>query len=820
MLKYDNTVSSQVDGKPIYGAQVSVYTADSGTPSLATIFADEAGTTPLSQPILTDQLGYFAFYIGDGKYNIRVMPGAGEISRTNITMVDTLQLKQRALIVPVNEDGGTLPPADQRQNKLLGFDSGGNPTMAVPNSFAGPPGPANSTYTTLAGLKAAAVSNASYIFAPPSGSDGGLAAGTFLYQTAGAPYTADGVNIIKLDAVPLTTGALVRQAAAGVNFDGRSVNAKLLENASVTDARFAGGAKMDGRFSNVAYTTAGSAIVSCADAAFTASDVGKLVFLSKAGTSGAMLVTSIASVQSATQATLATNAGTTVTSASPQNFYWGTDDAAAWNAAIAAARLVSVPPGRSLLGSVVTGRDGIVVRGAGSSAWEPYTGGAFPDVYRSEVVFSGGTAISVAGCNTPRIEGLGIKAAGGRQSPYGAAAGYQAGTVGLDITSSFNFSHGDITFHGCEHGIYSAPTPSMSAQMPHIGVIGGSDCHKLVSLGDSTSPVTPDDTHPYVVRDMRYEGVLIALHCDYYLYARSCDGIRVENVRFFPCGTTAIDIANMPFVTLTGVTLFETGQEQIRLSNIQHVNFSGILARAGAYTTAFPLPQKTALVMDGCLDSNLHLTISQPSGKLIEATGCSATTITLSADTPFFTTGNATNASGAIQLTSCDETVATGTVSGNGHWINVFADEQSARTLVNNVKGEPISGTVRGYNTAHRDILTVTLPTDITLGAGGVSDPVAKPRVYIPAGKVLKARSVKQTSPTVQLRTVVAGNAVLWTGASEADGGTLSIEDKVLFDNSSGVAGYYAVELTLRNPSGGAVTVPAGHQIFISTATV
>lgn len=82
----------------------------------------------------------------------------------------------------------------------------------------GPTGPANSTYTTLAALKAAAVSNASYIFAPPSGSDGGAAPGTFLYQTAGAPYTADGVNVIKLDAVPLTTGALVRQGAEGIAF--------------------------------------------------------------------------------------------------------------------------------------------------------------------------------------------------------------------------------------------------------------------------------------------------------------------------------------------------------------------------------------------------------------------------------------------------------------------------------------------------------------------------------------------------------------------------------------------------------------------------
>lgn len=142
MLKYDNTVSSTVDGKPIYGAQVTIFTADEpSNPQAATIYSDEDGTIPLSQPILTDQLGYFAFYIRDGKYDIRVMTGAVEISRTNITMVDTLSLKQRALLVPVNEASGTLPAAGERAGKLLGFDSEGAPSMAVPNSFVGPPGP-------------------------------------------------------------------------------------------------------------------------------------------------------------------------------------------------------------------------------------------------------------------------------------------------------------------------------------------------------------------------------------------------------------------------------------------------------------------------------------------------------------------------------------------------------------------------------------------------------------------------------------------------------------------------------------------------------
>lgn len=116
----------------------------------------------------------------------------------------------------------------------------------------GPTGPANSTYLTKAALTAAPVTNGSYIFAPPSGSDGGAAAGTFLYQTAGAPYTADGVNVIKLDAVPLTTGALVRQAADGINFDGRPVAVKIAEIPAVTDTANAGGAKGDASTDNAA----------------------------------------------------------------------------------------------------------------------------------------------------------------------------------------------------------------------------------------------------------------------------------------------------------------------------------------------------------------------------------------------------------------------------------------------------------------------------------------------------------------------------------------------------------------------------------------
>lgn len=223
MLKYDNSVSSSIDGKPIYGAQVTVLD-EQGNP--AVLYSDESGTTLLSQPVLTDQAGYFAFYIGDGRYNIEVMTGSVLISRTNITMVDTLTLKSRALLVPVNEDAATLPPAGDRAGMLLGFDQAtGAPTALAANSFAGPPGAADNTYPDKPSL---AASDTSRIVAS-------------LRQTPTQPgaryYWTEGNYTGRTDAIvstfgggtPISQGAWLPQPASGVAYQGRSLDEKVAE---------------------------------------------------------------------------------------------------------------------------------------------------------------------------------------------------------------------------------------------------------------------------------------------------------------------------------------------------------------------------------------------------------------------------------------------------------------------------------------------------------------------------------------------------------------------------------------------------------------
>ncbi len=76
----------------------------------------------------------------------------------------------------------------------------------------GDTGPANSTYPTLLALKAASPSNLSFILA----SDAGPV--TYAYVAGNFSAAHDELNVVELDAVPLTSGALVRQDAGAMTY--------------------------------------------------------------------------------------------------------------------------------------------------------------------------------------------------------------------------------------------------------------------------------------------------------------------------------------------------------------------------------------------------------------------------------------------------------------------------------------------------------------------------------------------------------------------------------------------------------------------------
>lgn len=68
-------------------------------------------------------------------------------------------------------------------------------------------------YSTLSAFKAGPISNKVQVLQDPS-----VAFGTFNWETANAPYTADDVNVIKADSTALSVGAWVRQSASSVAF--------------------------------------------------------------------------------------------------------------------------------------------------------------------------------------------------------------------------------------------------------------------------------------------------------------------------------------------------------------------------------------------------------------------------------------------------------------------------------------------------------------------------------------------------------------------------------------------------------------------------
>lgn len=78
----------------------------------------------------------------------------------------------------------------------------------------GPPGPANSTYTSLAALKAASPANITYALVTATGD------AEFVYREGNYTGRANDIDVVALSGTPLTTGALVR-----VGFERVSVRA-------------------------------------------------------------------------------------------------------------------------------------------------------------------------------------------------------------------------------------------------------------------------------------------------------------------------------------------------------------------------------------------------------------------------------------------------------------------------------------------------------------------------------------------------------------------------------------------------------------------
>lgn len=159
------------------------------------------------------------------------------------------------------------------------------------------------------------------------------------------------------------------------------------------------GAKFDGILQGDGACTIGTNTFSTTSGPpgpFLATDVGKIISIKGCGVAGAALVTTITGFTSTTQITFGGPAASVT--ASPTNFYFGTDDTVAWNSAITAlgtqGGTIVAPIGKSIItstiilgdgGAALSTKNGIHIIGQGSGATQLGIGVAATEVWWTHI---------------------------------------------------------------------------------------------------------------------------------------------------------------------------------------------------------------------------------------------------------------------------------------------------------------------------------------------------------------------------------------------------------------------------------------------------
>ncbi len=195
------------------------------------------------------------------------------------------------------------------------------------------------------------------------------------------------------------------------------------------------GARCDARTVSDVETAAGSPVITSSTAAFSAADVGKVASL-RAGAVG--ITTTILSVQSALQATLAANVGATGTG---RILTWGTDDSVAVQAAVNAAPAAAtvIIPGQTLVTTALSITKDLTISGVGVSE---VTGGIIDSSFGSGpslVPYLRGSVLimATAATNVVDITGTGVNV--------------HFTALGIRFAPA-------IMFTNTGHGVYAVPT--------------------------------------------------------------------------------------------------------------------------------------------------------------------------------------------------------------------------------------------------------------------------------------------------------------------------------------------------------------------------
>lgn len=486
-----------------------------------------------------------------------------------------------------------------------------------------------------------------------------------------------------------------------------------------------------------------------------------------------------------------------------------TDDYTAIMAALETARVVTLAPGRFRIRSPIRLRDGQALRGSGSGGWEPYIGhGAPAALGRTTIVVDSGVAIDARDSANVELSGLAIAARDARQSAWANPPGFQKGAVGIDIVGSLQFRAIDVSFHGLEVAVSALANKGRTAQMPSLDQWSAHDCGTVFQLISKSSNFAP-------VRDARISGCIGAVHCKTVVDASNCDGLRIENCRFFQCSGNAVRARNTPFITIIGTTMFETTEATLELRECSGVTMAGVqLVRAGFYHSS-PAVQREAVILDRCQDVSFEGLIERPIGRAFTITDSRNVSIGGAIANPFWSTGSLGSNDAAICIENSSSISLNSAFSGGDYWIAVMVDAQSARTTRGQIATEESAGVIRCHSVQAAPLghfTRLTASTPIIAGRTAIIDTI---RIFVPPLSNLVSRSVSVTFDGV----VVQADTLRWSSqTTEPSGGSLSLERQVLHTNSQHQGHYASVPIGLHNPSTRDIAVPPGTEVGLSLA--
>jgi hypothetical protein len=498
------------------------------------------------------------------------------------------------------------------------------------------------------------------------------------------------------------------------------------------------------------------------------------------------------------------------------------DDTSSVQQALSAFRDVKFPVGRFRLTAPVKAQSNSKISGAGISAWRPYT---LPPTIISqgqttEILVTNHIAFDISATTNVVIDGFGFTSSTATTSFFGFDAEYTAGAIGIYATSASSFRIKNVSFMGLEYGLAQSPDDEVVAGGVGSGqwsldTYTATDCLVGVRVGSPASS-------SFRAADFQITNCLISDHVNKHVEVYFSDGVRIENCRFFKGNDVGIDLYDVPFVTLNGVTVFESNSHSMRFTRCKYISGSSIQAvRAGGYQAATPWPSSSiGVFIDSCESVALQGLIERPAGPAVKIENSKAVDINFSILQPFFTNqmSNFNGINGCVQVLtskSVSVKISLDTVSTNNPY-SISADFASQKEITGSISSNDFAAPTRTYDVgSFKHTFKYVFPAAQGLIASATAN-IQKKRIFVPDGKSVVSRSTYISFGTAVIR---SGSQFFTTGnISEADGGTTNFSKRTLATNSTGADAYVDVQLSLFNPSSTNLTIPEGGEVYMTVS--